>query len=921
MGPDTTTPLSDAQSSGEGDFPSSPFGSLECSSQNDHALVYLSVDQDGLLWFWPDTRPEFKNIAARKSPPAIPVLTDPAFKDKLYSMNLPYGYKKMIENLLEPAYLPFAHDEPEVDSLEDFEKRLSSAAGHSSSKPSAARAYKEKPKQVSSISNGHAYEADNLVSTVTKSVKNGSANAKLELSFSAVQNGGSVRSTSIYGKANGSSNAAVELSGSGGKIVGKTNGSASANMEIPYDVKQNATSDSSIGFDSEMDSSASEAANDASNTIEAVKSGTDNTKVPRASQKGAEDGSMTASRDLTEHLTEDGSQSGEVLSQSFLGESVKDEVLRTDGADVNRVQSSVVLKKPLSSTRTRFEEKVGRMGDSSDCLDLTPSLQALRRLILQKNFELAKEHAEELYQKYPRDTSVLMEYAFVEKKLGDLVAAGSLYSKAISAFERQQNLGYDYVRALQALGSIEARARNARRARVLFMESIHAARQAERLFPDMVSGASVYGLHAWAQLELQQGNWAKARELLTRAADIQPGNAVVHQSRALLEAKAHNWAEARYHFSLAVESAPRDVKCWHAWAIFEAGQGKQNKMQELFQKALQVDPYSVHCLQAWAHQETLIGTPESKDKARSLLQRCTEIEPKSLYAWQAWAVLEQTSGNHDKARELFEKCLEINPSSVASLQAFANMERHLKNWAAAQRLLRRALKLEPENAAVLMEAAFIENSLGNSELAERLFVLAGMADKRNSRVRNRIFHSRKEIMPGKAGRGWRAIGKNAHRKPVTERNRKPIKAAINAVKFKPEKVDSHSITRRRSSSHLTYRDGNKNTDFPVVTNAIKAKQREGMKNSYGERRPSFRLKKKEKTFQVAIDAIKAKQRELSSTEGQLHVQGEHRSSPNFQAAIDGIEAKLRDLKSDTDMEEQPSFPLKRAQHVPTILGA
>jgi hypothetical protein len=58
---------------------------------------------------------------------------------------------------------------------------------------------------------------------------------------------------------------------------------------------------------------------------------------------------------------------------------------------------------------------------------------------------------------------------------GDLVMAGALYAQAITIFERQQNLGYDYIRALQALGSIEAHARNAKRARVLFMESIDAA--------------------------------------------------------------------------------------------------------------------------------------------------------------------------------------------------------------------------------------------------------------------------------------------------------------------------------------------------------------------------------------------------------------------------------------------------------------
>lgn len=74
--------------------------------------------------------------------------------------------------------------------------------------------------------------------------------------------------------------------------------------------------------------------------------------------------------------------------------------------------------------------------------------------------------------------------------------------------------------------------------------------------------AGVYGLHGWAMLEQKLGNWGEARELLQRAADIQPGNAVVHQTRALLESQAHNYASARHHFRLGVTSAPEDVKCW-----------------------------------------------------------------------------------------------------------------------------------------------------------------------------------------------------------------------------------------------------------------------------------------------------------------------------------------------------------------------
>jgi tetratricopeptide (TPR) repeat protein len=90
-----------------------------------------------------------------------------------------------------------------------------------------------------------------------------------------------------------------------------------------------------------------------------------------------------------------------------------------------------------------------------------------------------------------------------------------------------------------------------------------------------LKGAVVYGLHAWAMLEQRLGNWSKARELLERAANVQPGNAVVHQTRALLESRAHNYAAARFHFRLAVEAAPEDVKCWQVrWDATEQNIGK-----------------------------------------------------------------------------------------------------------------------------------------------------------------------------------------------------------------------------------------------------------------------------------------------------------------------------------------------------------
>ncbi|KAI5067053.1 hypothetical protein GOP47_0018205 [Adiantum capillus-veneris] len=78
-------------------------------SKRASAAVYPSVAQEGILWFWPDTRPEFQGIMDTNPPPSLPALADLTFTDELASRNLNYGYEQLIENLMDPAHVPFAH--------------------------------------------------------------------------------------------------------------------------------------------------------------------------------------------------------------------------------------------------------------------------------------------------------------------------------------------------------------------------------------------------------------------------------------------------------------------------------------------------------------------------------------------------------------------------------------------------------------------------------------------------------------------------------------------------------------------------------------------------------------------------------------------------------------------------------------------
>ncbi|KAI3798290.1 hypothetical protein L1987_33561 [Smallanthus sonchifolius] len=54
--------------------------------------VYPSTVQNGIVWFWPNTDPQYKDILTKKKPPYIPELDDPSFTYQMFCRDIPYGY-------------------------------------------------------------------------------------------------------------------------------------------------------------------------------------------------------------------------------------------------------------------------------------------------------------------------------------------------------------------------------------------------------------------------------------------------------------------------------------------------------------------------------------------------------------------------------------------------------------------------------------------------------------------------------------------------------------------------------------------------------------------------------------------------------------------------------------------------------------
>ncbi|XP_073054663.1 flavonoid 8-hydroxylase 2, chloroplastic isoform X1 [Primulina eburnea] len=71
--------------------------------------AYPSFVQNGILWFWPNSDPQYEDILSEKKPHYIPELDDPSFTNTMITRDIPYGYEILIENLMDPAHVPYAH--------------------------------------------------------------------------------------------------------------------------------------------------------------------------------------------------------------------------------------------------------------------------------------------------------------------------------------------------------------------------------------------------------------------------------------------------------------------------------------------------------------------------------------------------------------------------------------------------------------------------------------------------------------------------------------------------------------------------------------------------------------------------------------------------------------------------------------------
>ncbi|XP_021771928.1 protochlorophyllide-dependent translocon component 52, chloroplastic-like [Chenopodium quinoa] len=79
------------------------------SSKKACVASYPCTVQNDILWFWPNSEPQYKNILTKKQPPYIAELDDPSYAKSMGTRDISYGYEVLVENLMDPAHVPYAH--------------------------------------------------------------------------------------------------------------------------------------------------------------------------------------------------------------------------------------------------------------------------------------------------------------------------------------------------------------------------------------------------------------------------------------------------------------------------------------------------------------------------------------------------------------------------------------------------------------------------------------------------------------------------------------------------------------------------------------------------------------------------------------------------------------------------------------------
>lgn len=222
----------------------------------------------------------------------------------------------------------------------------------------------------------------------------------------------------------------------------------------------------------------------------------------------------------------------------------------------------------------------------------------------------------------------------------------------------------------------------------------------------------------YAQWELEQKEFARARSVFERCLDVHPNDVQVWMRYIEAEMKSRNINHARNLLDRAVSRLPRVDKIWYKYVYMEEMLGNIPGTRQVFDRWMQWQPSE----SAWSSYIKLEKRYGEYDRARDIFQSFTMVHPEPRN-WIKWAKFEEEYGTSDLVREVFGTAVETLGDEFVDEKlfiAYARFESKLKEYERARAIYKYALDRLPRSKSRLLHKAYttFEKQFGDQDGVE-----------------------------------------------------------------------------------------------------------------------------------------------------------------------------------------------------------
>ncbi|KAI8152508.1 Pre-mRNA-splicing factor clf1 [Colletotrichum sp. SAR 10_86] len=241
-----------------------------------------------------------------------------------------------------------------------------------------------------------------------------------------------------------------------------------------------------------------------------------------------------------------------------------------------------------------------------------------------------------------------------------------------------------------------------------------------REFEDYVRRNRV-NLNNWmryAQWELDQKEFRRARSIFERALDVHPNSVPLWIRYCESEMKNGDISHARNLFDRAVARLPRVDKLWYKYVYMEEMLGEIPKTRSVFDRWMQWQPDEA----AWSAYIKLEKRYGEYDRARDIFEKFTQVHPEPRN-WIKWARFEEEFGTSDMVREVYGIAVEALGDEFVDEKLFvsyARFEAKMKEYERARAIYKYAMDRLPRSKSMALHKAYttFEKQFGDRDGVE-----------------------------------------------------------------------------------------------------------------------------------------------------------------------------------------------------------